>query len=156
MAMRYVPIVANYFLAVMFMFTGIDKALHYRGFINALSSYAVVPTGMAEYLALPIILSEIWIACGLFVKPWRSLAAIIGAGFLVVFTVALLINYIYAPGAICGCWFSITLGTASITHILQNLTLFGLALLVWSDTKSKNEAVLSASDSPRTSTAFSS
>lgn len=154
MPMRYVSIVANYFLAVVFLFTGIDKALHYRGFINALSSYAVVPTGMARYLALPIILSEIWIACGLFVRPWRGLAAITGAGVLTVFTIALLINYIYAPGAICGCWFSITLGTASVTHILQNLTLVGLALLVWSDRRSKKEFAFSASEVPRPSTAF--
>lgn len=150
--MRYITISATYFLTAIFLFTGIDKALHYRGFINALGSYAIVPTGMARYLALPIILSEIWIACGLLIRPWRKMAALIGAGFLSAFTVALLFNYIYAPEAVCGCWFSITLGTASITHILQNVTLFGLALLVWSDTQPKKEFFPHVPESARPST----
>jgi uncharacterized membrane protein len=139
--MKYVPIISNYFLAVLFMFTGIDKLLHYKGFIVALSSYVIVPNGAAEYLALPIIISEIWVACGLLIKQWRRMASLTGALALVVFTIALFVNYIYAPQAICGCWFSITLSTANIFHILLNLTLFGLAIVVWLDSRSMDRTL---------------
>lgn len=129
----YISSISNYFLAAVFLFTGIDKLFHYKGFIIALSSYVVVPAGSADYLALPIMLSEIWIAVGLLITSWRKMAALIAVGAMGLFTVALVINYIYAPESICGCWFSITLGTATPTHILMNLTLIGLAAAACSD-----------------------
>lgn len=138
--MRYVTIVSNFFLAAIFMFTGIDKLFHYKGFITALSSYIVIPDGTAEYLALPIILSEIWIALGLLFRAWRKTAALISAVAMAIFSAALIVNYIYAPESICGCWFSITLGTATITHILMNLTLLGVAIVIWLDRRSEVNA----------------
>lgn len=134
--MKYVTVISNYFLAAIFMFTGIDKLFHYKGFIIALSSYIVIPDGTAEYLALPIILSEIWIALGLLIRAWGKVAALIGAVAMAIFTAALIVNYVYAPESICGCWFSITLGTATITHIIMNLTLLGVAIVIWLDRRS--------------------
>lgn len=65
--MGFISAVSTYFLAAVFLFTGVDKLFHYKGFIIALSSYVVAPSGSADYLALPIILSEIWIAVGLLI-----------------------------------------------------------------------------------------
>lgn len=132
--MYYVPTISAYFLAGVFLFTGADKLFHYQGFTNALGSYEIVPNGVAQYLALPLILSELWVGLGLVVKSWRRTAAVISAALLTAFTVALTFNYFHMPGIPCGCWFSITLGTANLNHILMNLTLFGLAIFVWLDT----------------------
>lgn len=136
--MKYISLISKYFLAVVFLFTGVDKLFHYKGFVTALSSYLVVPDGAAEYLALPLILCEIWIALGLLITPWRKIAALMAVGAMAIFTTALIVNHIYAPEAVCGCWFSITLGTATLTHILMNLTLLGLAIVIWMDGQSKD------------------
>lgn len=68
------------------------------------------------------------------------MAALIGVAAMGLFTAALIVNYVYAPESICGCWFSITLGTATLTHILMNLTLLGLAIFTWADRRSKERA----------------
>lgn len=34
-----------FFLAVIFLFSGIDKIFHYEGFVNALRNYVLVPRG---------------------------------------------------------------------------------------------------------------
>jgi uncharacterized membrane protein YphA (DoxX/SURF4 family) len=139
--MKYFSSISGCFVALILIFAGVDKLLHYRGFINAINSYAVAPLNSGQYLALPIILSEIWIGFGLLVKPWRKIASLMGAGLLTIFTIALTINYFYAPDSICGCWFSATLGTANPTHILMNLTLTALAFVVWLDMRSKEKAL---------------
>ncbi|MGI0014947.1 MAG: MauE/DoxX family redox-associated membrane protein, partial [Nitrososphaera sp.] len=116
---------------VVFLFTVIDKLFHYNAFLNALASYVLMPPAIAPYLALPIILSELWVGVGMLIKPWREGAALTAASLLSIFTLALILNYFYKPGAICGCWFTITLGTATEIHITQNFVMLGLALTVW-------------------------
>jgi Methylamine utilisation protein MauE len=83
-----------------------------------------------------VILAELLVGAGLLFKPWRSPAALLAAVLLTAFTVALAINQRYAPGVECGCWFTVTLGKASASHIIQNLILLGLALSVWLDERS--------------------
>jgi uncharacterized membrane protein YphA (DoxX/SURF4 family) len=139
--MRYFSGISSGLVALILIFAGVDKLLHYRGFINAINSYAVAPMNSGRYLALPIILAEIWIGVGLLIGPWRRMASLMGAGLLMVFTAALTVNYFHAPDSVCGCWFSATLGTATSTHILMNLTLTGLALVIWLDMKSKEKAL---------------
>ncbi len=129
--MKYIHFIASYFLGVVFLFTSIDKLFHYNAFLNALASYVLMPAAIVSYLALPIILTELWAGVGLLIKWWRKAAALTSASLLTIFTLALTLNYIYKPGAICGCWFTITLGTATEIHIAQNLVMLGLALTVW-------------------------
>jgi hypothetical protein len=66
------------------------------------------------------------------------MAALVAVGAMTLFTAALTINHFYAPKAICGCWFSVTLGTSTFSHIIMNLTLLGIALTVFVDTRLKN------------------
>ena len=68
-------------LAVIFLFSSIDKLMHYDGFVNALRSYIVVPRGWAVYLAVPMIAVELMIGVGLFVRPWRRQAALTAAAW---------------------------------------------------------------------------
>jgi len=143
MAKKLIAAGSRYFLAALFIFAATDKLFHYQGFIKALGNYVLVPHGAAEYLALPIILTEVWIGAGLIVRPWRTPAGLLATGLMLMFTCALTLNYVYAPRSVCGCWFSITLGTATITHIVANLFLVGLSITVWLDARSV--------DSPRSS-----
>ncbi|MEA2603910.1 MAG: hypothetical protein QOF89_4902 [Acidobacteriota bacterium] len=135
--MRLVSLASRYFLAAVFLYAGIDKALHYGGFVNALRGYVLLPRAAAPYLALPIILCEIFVGVSLLVRPWRSRAAVLAAGLLAVFTLALAVNQHYAPRTLCGCWFTLTLGRSTPLHVLQNLVLLGLAISVWMDERIK-------------------
>jgi uncharacterized membrane protein YphA (DoxX/SURF4 family) len=131
--LKKISLLSAVFLAVVFLFAGIDKIFHFDGFVNALASYAVVPTAMARYLALPVILSELWVGAGLLVPRWRRTAALAAAVLLAVFTVALVSNLYFSPGSICGCWFTITLGRTTRMHVIQNVVLLALAVSVWLD-----------------------
>lgn len=134
--MRHISLLSAIFLALVFLSAGIDKIFHFDGFINALATYVVVPAAAARYLALPVILSEIWVGLGLLVPRWRRTAALAAAVLLAVFTVALVVNLHHSPGSVCGCWFTLTLGRATRLHVLQNVILLTLDLSVWLDQRS--------------------
>jgi uncharacterized membrane protein YphA (DoxX/SURF4 family) len=121
------------FLAALFLYAGIDKLFHYGGFVKALGGYVLVPEGLERHLALPVILAELLVGAGLLIKVWRAPASLLAAVLLLAFTVALAVNQRYAPGVECGCWFTVTLGKATSSHILQNVLLLGLAVSVWLD-----------------------
>jgi len=131
--MKLIRIPSLLVLAALFLYAGADKAFHYGGFVKALGGYVLVPDGLEGFLALPLILSEVLVGVGLLVRPWRSPAALLAAVLLSVFTLALAVNQHYAPGLECGCWFTVTLGKATPSHILQNVLLLGLALSIWLD-----------------------
>jgi uncharacterized membrane protein YphA (DoxX/SURF4 family) len=131
--MNWIRLLSVAFLALLFLYAGVDKAFHYGGFVKALGNYVLVPDGAERFLALPVILSEVLVGAGLLVRSWRAPAALLAAVLLASFTVALAINQAYAPGVECGCWFTVTLGKASASHIAQNLLLLGLAVSVWLD-----------------------
>src|ERR1700704_5639345 len=111
--MRLVALGSRYFLAAVFLYAGADKAFHYGGFVNALRGYVLLPRAAASYVALPIILCEIFVGVSLLVRPWRSRAAVLAAGLLASFTLALAVNQQLAPGTLCGCWFTLTLGRST-------------------------------------------
>jgi len=116
------------FLVLLFSFSGLDKLVHYNGFINALRNYVILPRGVASYLALPVIIVELAVAIGLLIRPARKASAIIGALMMSIFTVALVMNFLYGSKGICGCWFSLTLAQGNASHIASNLFLLGLFL----------------------------
>jgi uncharacterized membrane protein len=134
--MKWIRLLSIGFLALLFLFTGIDKAFHYGGFVKALGGYVLVPDGAERFLALPVILCEILVGAGLLVRTWRAPAALLATVLLTLFTIALAVNQRYAPGVECGCWFTVTLGRASASHIVQDLILLGLAASIWLDERS--------------------
>jgi uncharacterized membrane protein len=129
--MNYTQIGVSYFLGIIFIFAGIDKLFHYKMFLNALASYVLMPNVLIPYFSLSLVLAEIWIGLGLIIKKYRRTASLSSFVILMIFTLALIINYIYKPGSICGCWFTITLGTVNILHIFQNFIMLILALTIW-------------------------
>lgn len=131
------------FLVVIFVYSGIDKVFHFAGFVNALWNYVLVPTGWAPFLAGPVIAIEIAIGIGLLIPVLRRPAALTAAAVLVVFTAALIVNYLYGGRGVCGCWFTITLAKSSGMHVAQNLVMIALALTIWWDTGTYSRASLS-------------
>lgn len=147
--MKLVPTVSAWFLALVFLFAGIDKAAHFEGFVNALASYAIVPAALASTLAPVVILAELWIGLGLLWPAWRGRAALLGAATLSIFTLALAHNQLYAPGSVCGCWFTFTLAESSGMHMAQNVVLVALALTVWWDRRSVHRLPTIAQPQPQ-------
>lgn len=128
------------FLIVVFAFTGVDKLLHYQGFVNALNNYQLIPRGFGSYLAMPIITVELTIAVGLMVEVWRSSAAILAALTMAAFTAVVASNSIYGDRGICGCWFTFTLATSTRSHLILNGLMIAMALVVWWNARSTPEA----------------
>lgn len=115
-------------LAAVLGLASIDKLVHYDGFVTALQHYVILPRSVAPFLAIFVILSELWIAGGLLLRNSRRIACVSSAALLVVFALALGVNYYYDQSAPCGCSFTFTLGDSSPVHIALNLILAGLAL----------------------------
>lgn len=135
--MRLISFASSAFLALVFLYAGLDKAAHYDGFVNAIGSYALVPDWMAPGLAPMIIGLELIIGLGLLLPARRFQAALAGALTLAAFTSALAVNLVVAPGSVCGCWFSITLAQSDEAHIALNLILATLALTLWWEGRNK-------------------
>lgn len=133
--MKLVDKLILFLLVAVFLFSGLDKIFHYEGFVNALSNYVLVPFGLAPFLAAPVIAIELLIGIGLLLKRWRADAALLATAMLLLFTVALCLNYLYGSRGICGCWFTITLAESTELHLAQNLMLAALSFLIWWDAR---------------------
>jgi uncharacterized membrane protein YphA (DoxX/SURF4 family) len=118
------------FLAAIFLFSSIDKVLHYQGFVNAMRNYVLVPAGTAPFFAPPVIGVELLVGLGLLFPAWRRPAALTAASLLGLFTVAIALNHLYGDRGICGCWFTITLAKSTSMHLMQNLLMALMALVV--------------------------
>ncbi len=122
-------------LSAIFLFSALDKIYHYRGFVDALRNYVLVPIAAAPLIAAPVICLEIVIGIGLLANAWRSTAALLAAGTLASFTGAIGLNHVFGGRGICGCWFTVTLAEGTTAHLLLNGMLMALAVMLWLDTR---------------------
>jgi putative oxidoreductase len=139
-SMKVVDRLGTFCLAAVFLLAGLDKIAHYSGFVNALRDYQLVIRGAAPWLASPLIALELMIGVGLLVQAWRRVAALTAVVTLVLFTLALTVNYIYGGRGICGCWFTLTLARGNTQHIALNVVLAALAVLIAYDRNSRRPA----------------
>ena len=138
--MRFVDRGIIWVLAAVFLFSGVDKVVHYQGFVNALRDYVIMPRGWAPVLAPSVIAVELLVGVALLVKAWRQTAAMTAAAVLAVFSAALGFNRLLGGRGICGCWFTLTLSKSTPLHMVQNLMLLGLALTIWWGERSRADA----------------
>ena len=124
-------------LAAVFAFAGIDKFLHYEGFINAIDTYRFLPIPLGHVLAPLLIAAEVAIAVGLLFPASRRTAALQGAFLVLLFSVALVSNKLLGARELCGCWFSVNLAPGNL-HLALNLILFVLFLVVWKESESRS------------------
>jgi uncharacterized membrane protein YphA (DoxX/SURF4 family) len=128
---------ANSCLIFIFAGAALDKWLNFPQFANALSDYALVPSGYAPTVAIFLALFELWLAIGLAFPVWRKMAAGLTAATLLVYAAALLVNSYFGILAPCGCWFSIALRESTGLHVVFDLLLSGFAVTVWKDASTK-------------------
>lgn len=119
-----------WFLGSVLLLAACDKLLHLEGFYNAVRNYALVPSFLESALPLPIILAEVALGAGLFISRWRKLAAWSVAVLFGIFSIALAGNLFYAPGSVCGCWFTFGTNTPSALHIGQNVAMLLLGVTI--------------------------
>ena len=142
----------RFILIGLFGFASIDKLIHFRGFVGAIQSYQLIPSGLESFAAIFFIMAEFAIALGLLTKRWLRPASLSAVLLLGTFTIVYMaVN----PGRVCGCWFTLTLNSGGYFHILQNLIFIGLAILTWMDHKPLKPDASSVSYSTSTSTAES-
>jgi hypothetical protein len=142
----------RFILIALFSFAAIDKLIHFSGFVAAIQSYQVLPSGLESSAAIFFLMAEFAIALGLLTNRWRRPACLSAVLLLGTFTVVYLaVN----PVGVCGCWFTLTLNSGGYFHILQNLVFIALAILTWMDDRSSKPDALSVSYSTSTSTAES-
>jgi hypothetical protein len=86
-----------------FVLAGCMKALDLPAFAAGLSSWSLVPRRLALPLAFAIPAAELVTAGLWFLTPRRSTAVLACALLLIVFTAALLAQYLAAPPPSCNC-----------------------------------------------------
>lgn len=118
------------FLAGVLAFSGLDKLLHYRGFVNAINDYRILPIPLGSAFAPLIVSAELWIAVGLCKAPWRRTAGLQASCLMLIFTIGWILNSTFGNRGICGCWFSISMASDE-AHLALNLVLIILGALVW-------------------------
>lgn len=144
--------IPRFVLVALFGLAAIDKVTHFRGFVTAVQSYHLLPTGWEQSAAVFFIMAEFAIALGLLTKRLRRPACLAAILLLATFTaVYLAVN----PAGVCGCWFTLTLNSGGYFHILQNLVFIGLAILTWMDDRSSKPDASSISYSTSPSSAES-
>lgn len=116
-------------LVGLFGFASVDKFLHFPDFTNAIDSYSWIPTGVSVEVASLVIASEAAVALGLMTIQWRRQAAWYAFGLLLVFTLGLLGNRLAGDGAVCGCWFSVSMAQGD-QHFLFNAVAAAMAAIV--------------------------
>jgi len=129
---KYVIITSAYLVGVVFLLAGVNKILHYSLFVDKISTYSVIPSKLMHHLAFPLILAEIWVGVGLFIGPWRKLAAMTSSAFLFLFIFVLSIGYLSGVSASCSCMLPFGNQTIGLVHIIQDVFFLGLSILVWS------------------------
>ena len=123
----------RFILIGLFSFAAIDKLIHFSGFVAAIQSYQLLPSGLESSAAIFFLMAEFAIALGLLTNRWRQPASLSAVLLLGTFTVVYLaVN----PAGVCGCWFTLTLNSGGYFHILQNLVFIALAILTWMDHRS--------------------
>lgn len=118
------------FLAAVMAFAGLDKLVHYSGFVNAINDYRILPVPLGKYLAPALVALELGVAAGLCRRAWRRPAAFLSLLLLSLLTAAWGVNHALGGRGVCGCWFSINMGNDWV-HLTLNLTLVLLSLSVW-------------------------
>jgi len=116
-------------LASLFLSAALQKLQHRAVFRAALEGYGVVPPALVEPALRLIPLAEAAAALGLLLPQTRSLAALLGAGLLLAYAVAMALVVVQGRQTLdCGCSLGAASQPVSAGLIVRNVTLVLLAL----------------------------
>ncbi|MCB2098574.1 MAG: MauE/DoxX family redox-associated membrane protein [Parvularculaceae bacterium] len=116
-------------LAALFAASAVHKARAYREFVGVIGDYRIAPQGAAALIAPVLLAAEAAIAACLFVPALRSVAALAGAGLLIVYGGSIAFNLLRGRRDIdCGCTFGATADRLTWSLVMRNAALAGAAL----------------------------
>ena len=120
-------------LGAVLIVASIDKILHPEAFAKVIGNYNVLPFGLENILAIILPVLELFVGCCLIFGVMLDGSAIITAGMMFVFIIALSQAMIRGIDINCGCFkVSVDNGGGNIGYrrIIEDIIFLGLALFI--------------------------
>lgn len=127
---RATEICARAVLAAVFVWAGVPKLLEPTEFAEAIGNYRIVPDAWAGALAVFLPPLELIVAGALTLGVGKRGAALIAAGMLIVFAVAIGQTVVRGIDIDCGCFGTAQESEASWWGVVRNVALTSCALAV--------------------------
>ena len=122
-------------LGVILIYASIDKIVHPGEFAKAIGNYNVLPFGLENLLGIVLPILELLVGTCLVLGIMLDGSAVIAAGMMVVFIIALSQALFRGIDINCGC-FKVTVENsghqAGIRRIIEDFIYLGMALMVLS------------------------
>ncbi|RZP29766.1 DoxX family membrane protein [bacterium] len=120
-------------LGAVLIAASIDKILHPEAFAEVIGNYNVLPFGLENIVAITLPILELFIGCCLIFGIMLDGSAIITAGMMCVFIIALSQAMIRGIDINCGC-FKVSVdnagGNIGYRRIIEDILFLGLSLLI--------------------------
>jgi len=120
-------------LGAVLIVASIDKILHPEAFAKVIGNYNVLPFGLENILAIILPILELFVGCCLIFGVMLDGSAIITAGMMFVFIIALSQAMIRGIDINCGCFkVSVDNGGGNIGYrrIIEDIIFLGLSLFI--------------------------
>ena len=120
-------------LGAVLIIASIDKILHPEAFAKVIGNYNVLPFGLENILAIILPILELFVGCCLIFGIMLDGSAIITAGMMFVFIIALSQAMIRGIDINCGCFkVSVDNGGGNIGYrrIIEDIIFLGLSLFI--------------------------
>jgi len=120
-------------LGAVLIVASIDKILHPEAFAKVIGNYNVLPFGLENILAIILPILELFVGCCLIFGVMLDGSAIITAGMMFVFIIALSQAMIRGIDINCGCFkVSVDNGGGNIGYrrIIEDVIFLGLSLFI--------------------------
>ena len=130
-----VALLCRVILGVILIYASIDKIVHPAEFAKAIGNYNVLPFGLENLLGIVLPILELLVGICLILGIMLDGSAIITAGMMTVFIIALSQAMIRGIDINCGC-FKVTVENGGhqvgIRRIIEDFLFLGMALMVLS------------------------
>ena len=120
-------------LGAVLIVASIDKILHPEAFAKVIGNYNVLPFGLENIIAIILPILELFVGCCLIFGVMLDGSAIITAGMMFVFIIALSQAMIRGIDINCGCFkVSVDNGGSNIGYrrIIEDIIFLGLSLFI--------------------------
>jgi len=128
--------IPTFVLSCIFLIAGIRKLFQIEEFFRSVYGYGILPKSLVAPLSLSLILIEIIIAVGLWIKQVRNAAALLAIIICLIFLIFLVYGYYHTANIDCGC-FVLLNNEINFYHILLDIAMLLLSLSIAFDRATK-------------------
>ena len=129
--MKWLPVLLRLALGGFFVYAGVEKIVDPAGFAKSIANYQLLARAGVNALAITLPWIEV-VAGGLLVAGvWRGASALVIAGLLVVFMVAVGWAMAHGLNIECGCTGTATGSKVGWRKLAENTGLLAVALWLW-------------------------